>query len=220
MSTPFPLGRHPEAAANHDPRSLNFPAPTDIAPVSKWWRHYGPVLDQGQVGSCTGNAAAQALNTKPFHVVGSACLKEPDAVALYTLATQLDSYPGSYPDQDTGSDGLSVAKAAQQKGYITGYQHSFGLDHLLSALQFGPSIVGTVWTNDMFYPDAEGFVKPTGGDAGGHEYLCSGVNMKYRFLRFLNSWSPLWGKHGHFFITFDDFSTLLGQGGDAVLFVN
>lgn len=42
------LGRHIE----HDPRSRAFPAPASTPVTSKTWRHYGPVLDQGQLGSC------------------------------------------------------------------------------------------------------------------------------------------------------------------------
>src|SRR5690242_19990820 len=134
------LGRRLDA--EHDPRSLNYPAPT--APIqSVKWRRYGSVLDQGQVGSCTGNATADALNHTPFHLPPSPCYHEADALKFYALATQLDSSPGTYPPDDEGSDGLSVAKAALQLGAISGYTHAFGLDHVLAAAMSGPLIVGT-----------------------------------------------------------------------------
>lgn len=215
MTHPYSLGRVQE----HDPRSLNFPAPTTGDVHTQYWGRYGQVLDQGQVGSCTGNAAAQALNHKPFHVIGTPCLTEADALDLYHNATVLDGYPGTYPPDDTGSSGLAVAKAAQRAGRITSYLHAFGLDHVLSAAMSGPLICGTDWYDGMFTPDSTGTVHPTGSVAGGHEYVLDGVDLGRQRLRFLNSWSVNWGIRGRFYVSFSDFSALLAGGGDAVLFV-
>ncbi len=56
------LGRHVE----HDARSRNFPAA--VAPIAdvKHVRH-GKPFDQGDLGSCTGNAMAGALMTAPYY---------------------------------------------------------------------------------------------------------------------------------------------------------
>lgn len=212
--TPFPLGR--KVDVHHDPRSLNFPATTATV-VSKTWKHYGPVLDQGQVGSCTGNAMAQSLNSRPLNGAAGTYLTEVDALALYSLATQVDTYPGTYPPDDTGSDGLSVAKAAQQQGRITQYDHAFGLEHTLEALMSGPVLLGTVWLHDMFHPDSKGFVRATGAVAGGHEYVLLGVALASKYVTCLNSWSGAWGLNGRFRMTFDTLAALLDQQGDAVL---
>jgi len=214
MVTPFPLGRVPE----RDPRSLNFAAPATTPVTSKRWRRYGTVLDQGDLGSCTGNAGEGCLNHAPFHVVGTTCAKEPDAVSLYSAATAADAYPGQYPPEDTGSSGLAVAKVLKAWGRITGYTHAFDLDHILSALMSGPLIVGTDWLNNMFYPDPNGLVQPTGSVAGGHEYVLNGADVTSKMLRFQNSWGTGWGVNGHFFMTFDGFSSLLADDGDAILF--
>ena len=208
----YPLGRK----VQHDVRSLNFAAPQDLPVKSKTWRRYGTVLDQGDVGSCTGNAAAQAANSLPVRTKGK-ILTEVDAVALYTRATQIDAWPGEYPSEDTGSSGLAVAKAGVEKGLWTRYEWAFGFDHFLSSLMEGPLLVGTYWHKEMFWPDARGFVKPLGPKVGGHEYLCSGVNVRGKYLIFTNSWSPLWGDKGRFYMTFEDFSSLLADDGDAIL---
>ena len=126
--------------------------------------------------------------------------------------------PGTYPPNDTGSDGLSVAKAAQQLGAIAGYTHAFGLDHVLGAAMTGPLIIGTRWHSDMFNPDPRGVVHPTGPVEGGHEYCLDAVYAEAKMLRFLNSWSKSWGANGYFYMSFADFSTLLADHGDAVLF--
>ncbi len=140
--TPYPLGRRVE----HDPRSRNY-AFTQAVAVLKTVSHrsYGLPLDQGNLGSCTGNAAAGALDTVPLHKTGERILREKDAVTLYEAATRLDPWPGSYPPDDTGSSGLAVAKACKNAGYITGYRHAFGLDQALAALQVGPVITGIPW---------------------------------------------------------------------------
>lgn len=103
------------------------------------------------MGSCTGNAAAGCLGTGQFWgqatqqtlSAADATHDEGEAVKLYSAATALDQIKGTYPPDDTGSDGLSVAKACQNAGLISGYTHAFSLDALLSALSTQPVIVGT-----------------------------------------------------------------------------
>lgn len=110
MTDLHPLGRHVE----HDPRSRDYPFEVAAAtPLRKTlWRRYGRVLDQGQLGSCTGNAIVGALNTLPLRKTGAAALTEKDAVSIYGSATAIDSIPGQYPPTDTGSSGLAVCKSA------------------------------------------------------------------------------------------------------------
>lgn len=217
MDTPFPLGRVEDPV--HDPRSLGFAAPAGLSVVPKKWRRYGNVLDQGSLGSCTGNAGVGCLNHEPFHVIGSATYKEPDAVNLYSAATFIDPYDGAYPPIDTGSDGLSVAKVLKSQGKITGYLHAFDLDHVLSALMVGPLIIGTRWHESMFYPDSRARVEVSGDVKGGHEYVLDGVyTASPRMLRFQNSWGSTWGDYGKFYMRWDDFAQLLDDNGDAVLF--
>jgi hypothetical protein len=137
------LGRHVE----HDPRSRGYAykAAEDVALRNIVHRHYGGILDQGNLGSCTGNACAGAINTIPIHAKREHVLREPEALDLYELATAIDEFPGQYPPEDTGSSGLAVAKAAQQKGYISSYQHAFSIGDALLALMEGPIIVGVNW---------------------------------------------------------------------------
>lgn len=207
----YPLGRK----VNHDPRSWDFQAPTAPThnPISH--RHYGPILDQGNVGSCTGNAMAQTLNSKPYHKTGTRLLTEDDALSIYAAATAIDGSPGTYPAEDTGSDGLSVAKVARSRGLIKAYSHAFNPGQAVGALQLSPFLFGTNWHEAMFTPDAQGFVHPDGNIAGGHEIACVGDTGKH--LVFLNSWGKGWGKAGRFYLTYDDFATLLADQGDVTV---
>ena len=210
------LGRN----VQHDPQSKHYRAVVVARPPKTVLHRFSaPVLDQGQVGSCTGNALAQCLNTAMFRRsrLKGAYLTESDAVTLYSRATTLDDAPGTYPPEDTGSSGLAVCKAGQQLGYLSEYRHAFSFDDFLSAVQISPVIVGTDWTEDMFTPDIHGYVKPTGTVAGGHEYLVLGINTTSRYVTCLNSWSSKWGKNGRFKVTFENFQKLLDQQGDVTV---
>lgn len=209
------LGRRIE----HDPRSREYPARRAAGkPQSVLWPHLAPVLDQGDTSSCTGHALAQCLNTASFRRSRTRYLNHDNAMRLYALATQADGIPdNTYPPTDDGSTGLGVAKAGVKLGYLSRYDHAFGFDHFLEAIQLQPVIVGTTWTDDMFEPDARGYIYPTGDIAGGHEYLILGAQMRWGYVTILNSWASWWGLKGRARIRFDDFRRLLDEDGDVTV---
>jgi hypothetical protein len=221
------LGRH----VNHDPRSRAYavaPTATTLTAV----RHASDIgiLDQGQLGSCTGNAGVGAIYREPFMV---GILKswhlysadEAGAVALYSEATVLDGYAGTYPPTDTGSDGLSVAKALQKAGIISGYLHAFTLQSALLQLMATPLITGITWYNSMFTvaPDGVLTVEPSSGVAGGHE-LCvdeyvPATTAWPAMVGGPNSWGTPWGKDGRWYLRMNDWAELLADDGDVTAFV-
>jgi hypothetical protein len=196
----------------HDPRSRSFVHAAASKPLVKKttrWATHAPVLDQGSLGSCTGNAMAQWLNTDYGKKTRPRYLQEGEAVQLYSLATKLDDSPGHYPPTDTGSSGNAVAKAARQLGYITSYTWTFSLNGFLAALQTQPVIVGTAFYAGMEDPNSHGIVRPTGALEGGHEFLILGVDYGTEMLEWVNSWSDQWGLKGHAYISISDFAKLL-----------
>ena len=223
------LGRHVE----HDARSLQFEyMPRDAQPEGKttfWASSTGP-LNQGRVGSCTGNAESQWLNTDFAEGTrkltnGDQFMTEADAVKIYSLATHLDNNPGSYPPDDTGSTGLALAKAGISLGYIDSYTHTFSFTALQAALETTPTINGTVWTKTMFKP-VNGLVKvgklAESNIAGGHEYLCCGIDFTEEVFEFRNSWGdqdawPGCKPGGYFAISFADYERLLAEQGDVTV---
>lgn len=237
--TPYPLGRR----VNHDPASRAFafqaPAKVELKAVD-WTRRVG-IFDQGNLGSCTGNTAGGWLATDSVQrqgytvvdigvnsglAVAVAALPvvqtgvpvdEDLAVRIYGRATEIDPFFGTYPPDDTGSDGLSVAKVLYQWGLIERYEHCFSLDAFLAALQVGPVLVGSSWHEDMFWPDADGFVHPTGPEVGGHEYLAVAYDPVSQVITFANSWSEVWGFNGHFKMHVEEFRGLLQNEGDATV---
>jgi hypothetical protein len=218
MSSEIPEGLGLGRLLNHDPKSRNFPAPTAAGPVrSVVWTRYGQSLDQGNLGSCTGNALAHWHNTRPNHAARKPLDTEADALAYYTRATQLDPFAGQMPDEDTGSDGNSVCKAGREAGILLSWTHVFGFDHLLNALQHGSVLTGSNWYPSMFNPSPAGYVEIGSGErpVGGHEYLYQGVNLRDRYLWAVQSWGPTWGLKGRFKIPFEVARRLLAEDGDA-----
>lgn len=216
------LGRH----VHHDPRSLRYLAPARLDLTSVRHQRYIPVFDQGQLGSCTGNAAAGCLGTGPlFHAIGVTVLGQDEttdetyAVGIYSDAEKLDGGAG-YPPEDQGSSGLSVAKVLKSRGLISGYTHATSLQATLTALAAGPVIVGTSWHEDMFTPDADGRLHPTGAVEGGHEYVLDELDVENQRVWMQNSWGTSWGLTGRAYLTWTDLGTLLDDQGDCTVFVS
>jgi hypothetical protein len=210
-----PLGRH----VNHDPRSLQYTvgAPAKALQTVLHPRLV-PVFDQGNLGSCTGNASVGALGTAPLYdsVKGqNQTLDENFAIAVYSAATALDDYAGTYPPTDTGSDGLSVAKVLKTKGLISGYLHATSLVAMQAALQDTPVIVGVNWYEGFDNPSATGLVQVSGQVRGGHEFEVIGIDVENQLFEAVNSWGESWGVNGHFKFSFDDMTRLLSEQGDC-----
>lgn len=199
----------------HDPRSRAFPVAA--GPIgTRTHYHHGEILDQGNVGACTGFAITQALNTGPLKVKARPVLDHEVALDLYRAATRRDDVPGEWEPTDTGSSGLAACKAAMNAGLISGYRHAFNLTDALAALTTQPVIIGVDWYTGMLNP-TKGWLKPTGVIEGGHEVALIGINTTHRRVTVLNSWGPQWGNHGRAWLSFDDLGQLLADQGDCTV---
>lgn len=215
-ANPYPLGRH----VNHDEASKAYPAQLSNAVLDVRHIRVSAVLDQGNLGSCTGNALVGCLGTEPRRKQAKT-LNEALAVEVYSKATTLDPWDGSYPPDDTGSDGLSVCKAAVQMGLIAAYDHCFGLEQTLLALSLRPVMIGIPWYSSMFDPD-EGFwlhITPDATVAGGHEICLDTLRPigSNPYVSFANSWGPAWGNNGRARMSFATLERLLNEQGDCTV---
>jgi hypothetical protein len=211
------LGRHQEL----DARSLSYLAqaapPVPIKPME--WKPCIPTLDQGQLGSCTGNAGTYHLSQLygtaglgSVHLGGKtlstsdAKANEQFAVELYHEATIKDGVQGTYPPDDTGSSGLGVCRALKAAKLITSYQWATSAEAFANLLQRAGCIIGVPWYESWFHPDSQGFVDAgnweSSGVAGGHEIYVEALeawnasDLSQSVIRFHNSWGDSWGDHG------------------------
>lgn len=231
-------GRHVE----HDPRSLAYAhgvLPKSAIRSVEWSRR-APILDQGDLGSCTANAGTgllvtdcstrQGLTSITISVEAARASRgafapgvyAPDetfAVALYSLATRLDTIRGQYRPTDTGSSGLGIAKALRALGLATSYTHAFSMSALTSALQSGPVMIGIPWLTSMEDPDGDGrlVVDPASEIAGGHEVEIAQYDAITGDYWITNSWGPGWGIDGRAYLTTPDLRWLLKQQGDVTI---
>lgn len=200
----------------HDERSRAFPLLTAVD-RSTWHdkaiRLYDPWPNPNQaVGCCTGVAKCCQFNAVGNRRMG-VVLDMKTAELIYSQNTRIDPWEGVWPPDDTGSSGLASAKTAQARGLGGEYRWLFGgADEVVQSIMEGkPISVGTYWHWDMFDQNADGLITPTGGKAGGHQYVVRGY-WKSRDWVLGRCW---WGSYRDFWISRKDLDSLLRDGGDA-----
>jgi hypothetical protein len=194
------------------------------------WPRNIPILDQGNIGSCEGNAELGCAASGPIYSALGPKLRvlvgkgEPEALALYARATALDGYPGvfTYPPpggEDTGTDSTSASKAAQEAGLISGYLHAADLASTLDALMLGPVNLGIDWYDSFDDPASDGLVEiaPSAVVRGGHALCARAVDAGRARVWLDNSWTDSWGVKGRCCMAFDTLSQLLETGGECVV---
>lgn len=215
------LGRH----VVHDSLSLRYPARAVDPRKLKSTRHHfnTPILNQGYIGSCTGYAGTKTVSADAYWAAGKTALQDADhgayAVGLYSDATKLDPWPGEYVPDDTGSDGLSIAKVLKARGLIAGYQHATSLEACLTSLAERPVMIGSSWLERMYDVDSDGKVNVSGEPVGGHEYVLDELDVENRRVWLTNSWGLEYGQEGRAWMLWGDLGRLLADYGDCTILV-
>jgi hypothetical protein len=196
-----------------DKRSRSFPIRQLILAAVKR-RSYtwscGIVLDQGNIGACTGFSVSHEAAARPVVVSG---ITNKVALAVYHRAQELDEWPG---EDYEGSSVLGAIKAGKEKGWYKEYRWAFGEEDLALAVGYkGPAVLGINWTEGMMDPDKNGLIKATGSLQGGHAILCNGYSIKKGLYRLHNSWGSEWGINGECFLSEADMVKLLKDQGEA-----
>jgi hypothetical protein len=207
------LGRH----IRHDERSRGFAveaAPLGTLTSVRHPRRVAP-YNQARLGSCVPNTGCGVLSTEPF----THRYHEASAIRYYRKVTAVDPWPGQWPPDDTGSDGLSMAKVFLSEGKIARYDHAFSLEAALTALQTTAVMIGMSWLTACDNPDADGLIHYTGSVRGGHEIEADEVDVERRLVGFTNSWGPDWAAAGRFYMSWDDLGTALDDQGDVTVLV-
>lgn len=201
----------------HNPASRQHLAPTAVALTTVQHQHHGPVLDQGNLGSCTAHALAQALNTEPLASRQHQLLDERHALAIYSRATSRDPFPLTWPPIDTGSSGNAAAHAARDCRLIRRWGWTFSVGACLRALVLQPVIIGIPWRKDMLEPGPDGMLQVSGPVIGGHEVCLTELDTSSETVTILNSWGPDWGLGGCALLRWTDLAALLADRGDCTV---
>lgn len=223
-----------------DLRSLNYLVPKatafDRKPRSYTWE-VGTWLDQGAEGACVGFGYSHDLLARPVPVIGVSNQYAREHV--YWGAQQIDeweggSYPGANPTYE-GSSVLAGAKVCTSLGFYSEYRWAITAQDVAGTIGYeGPSILGLNWWTNMFNPDKDGFLRPTGKIEGGHCICAYAVKFHFKgmfswfnrswenvdydksYIKVWNSWGPSWGENGTAKISLRDLSQLIeGEHGEA-----
>jgi hypothetical protein len=178
----------------------------------KCWDFLSFPLDQDDTPHCGGFVGADwgiCLPVQDNYV-------NQDGHNFYYKCKVLDGEPG----QENGTNIHSLARVLKNEGKINAYAFASSVEEIKWwILNRGPVIVGTDWTEDMFTPDANNRIHPTGAIAGGHAYLLTEWT-KDDYIGIQNSWGSLWGndpkQSGKAYISESDFKSLFLYDGEAL----
>ena len=204
---PYGLGRKQSPLDIRDYKLADF-APAQLGDLSgeREWPFNSPSLNQENKPYCVGyGLAGFGINTPIEDGYTNA-----DGDRFYDLCKAIDG------DGEEGSTVRTGAKVLVKEGRIKRYAFANSVNEVIYwLLNKGPVIVGTAWTMDMFSPDANYIIHPTGEVAGGHCYI---LNAKYKtnLFRVRCAWSDGWGVKGEVLISIDDFAKLFRAGGEAM----
>lgn len=179
-----------------------------------WWAN-GWWGDQGLSPECVAYSWLHWAEDGPITAEGTVPILNPNIV--YQACQLVDEWEG---EQYDGTSVRAGAKVLQSSNLIKEYRWAWDLDTAVNAvLELGPVVLGTHWTDSMFYPDKDNIIKYEGSIIGGHAYLLNGVNTKTGMARIKNSWGRGWGNNGHAYISFEDLERLIKVDGEACIAV-
>jgi hypothetical protein len=200
------LGRLP--AVDERDRRFSMAAPRTERTFRNWMSP-GDIWDQGNTSECVSYAANRWLAA--HRVVNALPMS---LHAFYKECQRNDEWPGE--DYD-GTSVRAAFKILKRLGYVERYDWAFEAEPVVRhILELGPVVVGTDWTESMFYPDRHGYIWPTGRIEGGHAWLVTAANRNRKnpdgtigAVRCFNSWGAGWGSMGKAWVTTDTLNRLL-----------
>lgn len=192
--------------------------------LSPGTRHYppGPVLDQGDTGTCVGHAWRSWLNGAPLMTKTG-----PSPFEIYRACVAVDEWDdndneATLPDAElqAGTSVRAGVKVLQSQGRIANYVWTTKVAEVRAFLLSGQGtvVLGTNWYYTMFTPDEHGFMPVEGGDndiAGGHAYKATGWSDVKNAVRVQSSWGTSWGQGGRAWLRAADLQRLLDEDGEC-----
>jgi hypothetical protein len=210
----------------HDPKSRhysirNYLKGKRIEKKRVMWDE-GTVLDQGSEGACVGFAWLGELLAQPAAPDQQPTARQGYSIAVdyYKRAQKIDQWPG---EDYEGTSVLAGAKIVLEEGFMDSYRWCFGVDDVRDAvITTGPVVIGIPWLSGMYSTGANGLVKVSGKQVGGHALVITGYdpamrigNKTYEVFKWRNSWGSDYGVEGSGYIRVIDLASLLAKNGEA-----
>jgi len=204
----FGLGRN---LSTFDPKDWNLRLfalrRTDI--TERLWGFNHEALDQKDKPHCGGFSMAHFGLCLPTF----SDYTNEDGDEFYKQCKITDLQPG----WENGTSVRSIAVTGQKLKMWPNYAFATDVETIYAwLLNSGPVIMGTNWYTDMFMPNGNHVIHPTGDLAGGHAWVAIGVNLNSGYIDGLTSWGPSFGDNGRFRIPMIEFRKLFAQQGEAI----
>lgn len=220
----------------HDPEHTHYEAtqwqPDELPAFVDLRPHLTPIEDQGDVGSCTANALAGALEYLEKRVNG----EEARVSRLFIYWNERDFEGNTSEDHGAAlSDGIKALKEdgacteemwrydkhlvfekPHENAYDEAADHTIDEAHRVKidlhdmrhCLAEGYPFVFGLQIYDAFQEDgAHGRIRTPDPDAhqhcGGHAMLCVGYSDADQMFLVRNSWGPDWGDRGYCYVPYD-----------------
>lgn len=196
-------------------------------PARRFWGMggYDMRLDQGNTGTCQGNAWTNALIAAPSEHTTYAGFRDPNTAEMWAQQLYVDA---------TGDETLMQGAYTRQildellgRGMIASYHRCQTADETVDVLRgHGPVCYGLAWYRSMDdtieeYGNTYIHVDESSGIRGYHEVCFTGVDLAPTegppYARMENSWGPDWGHHGTARVPIEDLHIL--YLGDAFTIV-
>lgn len=229
---PFTIPKYHWKPDRPDTRDYIYqPTQISLAPSVDLRQYCSPIDDQGQLGSCTGNAIAGAIdyldykNGRPNRVsrmfiyyyerllegtvnYDSGAYIRDGIKATYTYGAPLESlWPYTINKFKTTPTSTAIQDAARRK--VTLYQRATDFNAVKNAIASGyPVTIGfTVYDSFESLSVARTGIMPypntrTESILGGHAVLLVGYNDSTQRFIARNSWGTSWGDRGYFYMPY------------------
>lgn len=187
-------------------------------------RYYnpGPVLDQGNTGTCVGHAWRGFLDGAPIMTTGG-----PSPFDIYRDAVGIDEWTDNDFEATLPNDELQLgtsvragAKVLVSEGHVGTYLWAESAEDVRAwhLAGFGVVVLGINWYTGMMKADSHGFIHVRGRVEGGHAIKSTGWSdtiVPGGALRIQNNWGREWAQYGRAYILYADLNRLIAEDGEA-----